>query len=130
MPQVEDVAQLFLGVRMQCAQCHHHPFERWTPGEYYHLAAFFSQIGRKPTAIAGEDLIFHKRGTAQTEHRKTRVMLKPAGLGEPPSTSRPTTIRASRSPTGWARRQSLLREGAREPLLEALLQTRPRRARG
>lgn len=76
------MAQLFLGVRMQCAQCHHHPFERWTQAEYYHLAAFFSQIGRKPTAIAGEDLIFHKRGTAQTEHRKT-VMLKPAGLGEP-----------------------------------------------
>ena len=81
--QLEDVAQLFLGVRMQCAQCHHHPFERWSQAEYYHLAAFFSQIGRKPTSIAGEDLIFHKRGVAQTEHRKTRVMLKPAGLGEP-----------------------------------------------
>ncbi len=82
--QVEDVAQLFLGVRMQCAQCHHHPFERWTQGDYYHMAAFFSQIGRKPTAIAGEDLIFHKRGVAQTEHRKTHLMLKPAGLGDPP----------------------------------------------
>jgi hypothetical protein len=81
--QLEDVAQLFLGVRMQCAQCHHHPFERWTQGEYYQLAAFFSQVGRKPTTIAGEDLIFHKRGIAQTEHRKTRVMLKPAGLGGP-----------------------------------------------
>lgn len=81
--QLEDVAQLFLGVRMQCAQCHHHPFERWSQGDYYHLAAFFSQVGRKPTAIAGEDLIFHKRGTAQAEHRKTRVMLKPAGLGAP-----------------------------------------------
>jgi hypothetical protein len=68
---------------MQCAQCHHHPFERWTQAEYYHLAAFFSQIGRKPTAVADEDVIFHKRGIAQTEHRKTRVMLKPAGLGEP-----------------------------------------------
>jgi len=82
--QLEDVAQLFLGVRMQCAQCHHHPFERWSQGDYYHLSAFFSQVGRKPTAIAGEDLIFHKRGIAQTEHRKTREMLKPAGLGEPP----------------------------------------------
>ena len=81
--QLEDVAQLFLGVRMQCAQCHHHPFERWSQAEYYQLAAFFSQIGRKPTAVAGEDLIFHKRGIAQTEHRKTRVMLKPAGLGQP-----------------------------------------------
>ena len=82
--QLEDVAQLFMGVRMQCAQCHHHPFERWSQGDYYHLAAFFSQVGRKPTAIAGEDVIFHKRGTAQAEHRKTRVMLKPAGLGAPP----------------------------------------------
>jgi hypothetical protein len=45
--QLEDVAQLFLGVRMQCAQCHHHPFEKWTQAEYYHLAAFFSQIGRR-----------------------------------------------------------------------------------
>jgi hypothetical protein len=82
--QVEDVAQLFLGVRMQCAQCHHHPFEKWTQGEYYQLSAFFSQVGRKPTAIAGEDLIFHKRGVAQAQHRKTLEMLKPAGLGQPP----------------------------------------------
>lgn len=82
--QVEDVAQLFLGVRMNCAQCHHHPFERWTQGEYFQLAAFFSQIGRKPTSVAGEDLIFHKRGVAQTEHRKTGEMLKPAGLGDAP----------------------------------------------
>ena len=82
--QLEDVAQLFLGVRMQCAQCHHHPFEKWSQAEYYHLAAFFSQVGRKPTSVAGEDLIFHKRGIAQTEHRKTRAMLRPAGLGQPP----------------------------------------------
>jgi len=82
--QLEDVAQLFLGVRMQCAQCHHHPFERWSQADYYRLSAFFSQVGRKPTAVAGEDLIFHKRGVAQTEHRKTRVLLKPAGLGQPP----------------------------------------------
>ena len=46
--QIEDVAQLFLGVRMQCAQCHHHPFERWSQDDYYSLAAFFSQVGRKP----------------------------------------------------------------------------------
>lgn len=82
--QVEDVAQLFLGVRMQCAQCHHHPFEKWTQAQYYEMAAFFSQVGRKPTAVAGEDLIFHKRGIAQAQHRKTLEMLKPAGLGEPP----------------------------------------------
>ncbi|MBC7815845.1 MAG: DUF1549 domain-containing protein, partial [Planctomycetaceae bacterium] len=47
--QIEDVAQLFLGVRMQCAQCHHHPFERWSQDDYYSLTAFFSQVGRKPS---------------------------------------------------------------------------------
>ena len=81
--QLEDVAQLFLGVRMQCAQCHHHPFERWSQHDYYSLSAFFSQVGRKPTTIKGEDLIFHKRGIAQTENKKTRMPVKPAGLGQP-----------------------------------------------
>ncbi|HEY1082263.1 MAG TPA: DUF1549 and DUF1553 domain-containing protein, partial [Prosthecobacter sp.] len=81
--QLEDVAQLFLGVRMQCAQCHHHPFERWSQHDYYSLSAFFSQVGRKPTAIAGEDLIFHKRGIAQAENKKTRQPVRPAALGAP-----------------------------------------------
>ncbi len=81
--QLEDVAQLFLGVRMQCAQCHHHPFERWSQDDYYSFAAFFSQVGRKPTTTAGEDLIFHKRGIAQTENKKTRLPVKPAALGAP-----------------------------------------------
>jgi hypothetical protein len=46
--QVDDTAQLFLGLRLQCARCHQHPYERWGPGDYYGLAAFFSRIGRKP----------------------------------------------------------------------------------
>ena len=80
--QLEDVAQLFLGVRMQCAQCHHHPFERWSQDDYYSLAAFFSQVGRKPTATRGEDLIFHKRGIATAKNVKTGQTLKPAALGD------------------------------------------------
>ncbi len=79
--QVEDVAQLFLGVRMQCAQCHHHPFERWSQRDYYGFAAFFSQVGRKPTGTPGEDVIFHKRGIAQSENKKTKLPVKPAVLG-------------------------------------------------
>ena len=82
--QVEDVAQLFLGVRMQCAQCHHHPFERWGQQDYYSLAAFFSQIGRKLSSTPEEETIFHKRGTAQTENKKTRQQVRPAGLGGGP----------------------------------------------
>ena len=82
--QTEDVAQLFLGVRMQCAQCHHHPFERWSQNDYIAFTAFFSQVGRKPTAIAGEDLIFHKRGTAQMKNKKTKENVMPAALGQTP----------------------------------------------
>ena len=80
--QLEDVAQLFLGVRMQCAQCHHHPFERWSQDDYYGLAAFFSQVGRKPTATRGEDLIFHKRGIAAAKNPRTGASVKPAALGD------------------------------------------------
>ena len=79
--QLEDVAQLFLGVRMQCAQCHHHPFERWSQDDYYGFAAFFSQIGRKPAGLAGEDLIFHKRGLAGMKNPKSNELVKPAALG-------------------------------------------------
>ena len=82
--QVEDVAQLFLGVRMQCAQCHHHPFERWSQGDYFSLAAFFTRIGRKPSSNPEEEIIFHKRGIAQAENKKTKQQVKPAGLGGEP----------------------------------------------
>ncbi|HWG44345.1 MAG TPA: DUF1549 domain-containing protein [Gemmataceae bacterium] len=42
-----DTAQVFLGVRLQCARCHHHPYERWGQQDYYGLAGFFTRLGRK-----------------------------------------------------------------------------------
>jgi hypothetical protein len=42
-----DVAQVFLGVRLQCARCHHHPYERWGQDDYFGLAGFFTRLGRK-----------------------------------------------------------------------------------
>ncbi len=80
--QIEDIAQLFLGVRMQCAQCHHHPFERWSQDDYYALTAFFTQVGRKPSATRGEDQIFHKRGLAAATNPKSGASIKPAALGD------------------------------------------------
>ncbi|MCA9131773.1 MAG: DUF1553 domain-containing protein [Planctomycetales bacterium] len=80
--QIEDVAQLFLGVRMQCAQCHHHPFERWSQDDYYGFVAFFSRIGRKPTGTRGEDLIFHQRGLARAKNVRSGEMLVPSALGD------------------------------------------------
>jgi hypothetical protein len=80
--QIEDVAQLFLGVRMQCAQCHHHPFERWSQDDYYALTAFFSRVGRKPSGVQNEDLIFHQRGIATAINPRTGQTVQPAALGD------------------------------------------------
>lgn len=49
----EATAQLFLGIRLQCAQCHNHPYERWTQDDYLALAAFFTQVKRDRLGKAG-----------------------------------------------------------------------------
>ncbi len=79
--QLEDISQLFLGVRLQCAQCHHHPFERWSQDDYYALAACFSRVGRKPTGVQNEDMIFHERGVAEARNVRSGQMLRPRALG-------------------------------------------------
>jgi len=91
--QVEDTAQLFLGMRIQCARCHHHPFEKWSQQDYYGFAAFFSQVGRKPAENPTEQKIFHKRGVAQAKNPKNGQEVKPTGLG-----SAPLEIAADRDP--------------------------------
>jgi hypothetical protein len=79
--QVEDTAQLFLGLRIQCARCHHHPFEVWSQQDYYGLAAFFSRVGRKKGLVTKQDRIFHNPGTAQARNPKTKQNVQPTGLG-------------------------------------------------
>ncbi|MFT6181325.1 MAG: hypothetical protein ACJAQT_004528 [Akkermansiaceae bacterium] len=79
--QMQDVAQVFLGIRMQCAQCHHHPYEKWSQDDYYGFEAFFSTIGRKPGEQAGEEVIYHKRGNATAQNPRTGLSLKPTPLG-------------------------------------------------
>ena len=82
--QVEDTAQLFLGLRIQCARCHHHPFERWSQQDYYGFQAFFSRVGRKKSSIPNYDRIYHQRGVAQAKNPKTGLNVKPTGLGGEP----------------------------------------------
>lgn len=82
--QAEDAAQLFLGMRMQCAQCHHHPFEKWSQGDYYSLTSFFSRVGRKPGWLPTEELIYHRRGEATAINPRTGKVVTPAGLGGEP----------------------------------------------
>jgi hypothetical protein len=83
--QMEDTSQLFLGQRLQCAQCHHHPFEKWSQQDYYGFAAFFSTVSKKPTNRIGEDQIFTKRAEAQAVNLRTKQPVKPTGLGSPSS---------------------------------------------
>ena len=87
--QVEDTAQLFLGLRIQCARCHHHPFEKWSQQDYYGFAAFFSRVGRKKGLQAAEDRIYHQRGVAQATNPKTQQPTPPTGLGDSPITISP-----------------------------------------
>ncbi|MCE9564669.1 MAG: DUF1549 and DUF1553 domain-containing protein, partial [Planctomycetes bacterium] len=58
----ENVAQVFMGMRIQCAQCHNHPFDRWTQDDYYSFAAFFSQVGRKQGEDYRETIVFNSGG--------------------------------------------------------------------
>jgi hypothetical protein len=76
----ENVAQVFMGMRIQCAQCHNHPFDRWTMNDYYGFAAFFSQIGRKPTDDPRETVVFNSRG-GEVSHPVTKQVMKPTLLG-------------------------------------------------
>ena len=82
--QVEDTAQLFLGLRIQCARCHHHPFEKWSRKDYYSFSAFFSRVGRKKGEQPGETKIYHKRGNPTAQNPKNNETLRPAGLGSDP----------------------------------------------
>jgi len=66
---METSTQLFLGVRMVCAQCHDHPFEQWTQNQYYNLSAFFSTVGIKAGIDNDEEVIFDKRDEAEIEIR-------------------------------------------------------------
>jgi hypothetical protein len=50
---VDDTTQVFLGLRLACAQCHHHPYEKWSQDDYWGLAAYFGRIGRKITPVPG-----------------------------------------------------------------------------
>ena len=84
--QMQDLAQVFLGIRMQCAQCHHHPYEKWSQDDYYSFAAFLSSVGRKKGEQPDEEIIFHKRVAPTMQNPNTKVALQPAVLGEDPLT--------------------------------------------
>lgn len=76
----ENVAQAFLGLRIQCAQCHDHPFDRWTQDDYYEFGAFFAQVGRKTGDDPRERILFDK-GSGELQHPVTKRPAAPRFLG-------------------------------------------------
>lgn len=78
----ENVAQVFMGIRTQCAQCHNHPFDRWTMDDYYGFAAFFSQIGRKQGEDYRETIVFNSGG-GEIKHPVGGRVMPPKFLGGP-----------------------------------------------
>lgn len=76
----ENVAQVFMGMRMQCAQCHNHPFDRWTMNDYYGFAAFFAQVGRKTGEDQRETVVFD-RGNGGVRHPVGNRDIPPKFLG-------------------------------------------------
>ncbi len=89
---VDNLAQVFLGTRIQCAQCHHHPYEKWSQHDYWGLAAFSGRLGRKTVPVPGmlnqnqqnQRLVLFNRGTGNVTNKKTgqTAPIKPLD-GEP-----------------------------------------------
>jgi len=76
----ENVAQSFLGMRIQCAQCHNHPFDRWTMDDYYGFTAFFSRIGFKQSTDPREYIV-HELDQGETYHVVDNRTVAPKYLG-------------------------------------------------
>ena len=76
----ENVAQVFMGMRIQCAQCHDHPFDQWTQDDYYSFASFFSQVGRKRGADPRESIIYN-RNSGEINHPIHKKPMPPKFLG-------------------------------------------------
>jgi hypothetical protein len=75
---VDDTSQVFLGLRLACAQCHHHPYEKWSQDDYWGIAAFFGHLGRKISPVPGgfqnqPDLVLtiYNRPTGSVGNKRT-----------------------------------------------------------
>src|SRR5262249_27786088 len=79
----ETTAQVFLGVRIQCARCHHHPFEKWSQDDYYGLSAFFVRLGTKSSqefGLFGAEPVVYLRPAGEQTHPRKGGVVKPHPL--------------------------------------------------
>jgi hypothetical protein len=83
---VDDVSQVFLGQRLACANCHHHPYEKWSQDDYWGLAAFYGRVGTKNVVVPGFD---PNRGQATLQV----IFTKPTGSVQNKRTGKPADIK-------------------------------------
>jgi hypothetical protein len=79
----QDTAQVFTGVRIQCAQCHNHPFDRWTQDDYYGFVSFFTGVRRKLAADPREVYVGYDTNAAPAKHPLDNRPMPPKLLGGP-----------------------------------------------
>ena len=80
----EATSQLFMGVRMECAKCHQHPFENISQADYYSMSAFFSRVGSKNSeefGLFGRETVVMVKATGEVNHPRTGKKLSPTPLG-------------------------------------------------
>jgi hypothetical protein len=80
LKRAENAAQVFMGIRTQCAQCHNHPLDRWTMNDYYGFAAFFCQTATKNAEDYREKIIYDRR-SGEVKHKITGKNMVPTFLG-------------------------------------------------
>src|SRR5262249_19680245 len=78
--EASTLSQIFLGVRIACAQCHHHPFDRWSQTDYYGMQAFFAPVSLRGSP-RGEILV--AAGNPQTKNPLTNNIVRAHALGVP-----------------------------------------------
>ena len=57
--RAETTAQVFLGIRLSCARCHKHPFDRWTTDDYWNFAAFTGKVGTRTGELYNEQVVYY-----------------------------------------------------------------------
>jgi len=79
----ETTSQVFLGVRIQCARCHNHPYEKWTQNQYYQMAAFFSRVKAKKGTRPDESVVY-LTDNGEVRHPKSQKTMVPTALDAQP----------------------------------------------
>jgi hypothetical protein len=86
--QAEQTSQVFLGIRLACAKCHHHPFEKWSQDEYWQMAAFFARVGLKGSqefGIFGGEQVVRLNPTGEVSNPRTGQRMAPTPLDAAPA---------------------------------------------